>query len=151
MKLYTDNNIYTKEELLARANIHMETYNATIEIEARTMIDMIAHEILPAASADATELCERAASKGEAGVKSGYETKLAKQLADLTDQLAACNEKLAKDMDTIPADPEKAMAYIQRTILGDMAKARGLADQLEAGIDEEYWPFPTYSELLFSE
>jgi glutamine synthetase len=32
-----------------------------------------------------------------------------------------------------------------------MAQARSLADQLEAGIDEEYWPFPTYAELLFSE
>jgi len=151
VKLYTENNIYTEEELLARANIHMETYNATIEIEARTMIDMIDHEILPAASAYATELCERAASKSEAGIKSGYETKLAAELADLTDRLAGSNEKLKKDMDKIPADPAKAMAYIHRTILKDMAQARTLADQLEAGIDEEYWPFPTYAELLFSE
>ncbi|MCR5178601.1 MAG: glutamine synthetase III [Lachnospiraceae bacterium] len=151
VKLYTSNNIYTEEELRARAVIHMETYNASVEIEARTMIDMIDHEILPAASAYATELCERAAVKSDMSVGSRYEEKLAKELADATDKLAAANEKLAKDMEKIPADVEKALAYIHKTILDDMAKARELADMLEEKTAEEYWPFPTYSELLFSE
>ncbi|MCR4763347.1 MAG: glutamine synthetase III [Lachnospiraceae bacterium] len=151
IRLYADNNIYTEEELKARAVIHMETYNATIEIEARTMIDMIDHDILPAASAFTTQLCERAASKKQAGLPAKYESGLAKNLASLTDRLASANEKLTRDMNHIPADAEKAMAYIHKTILGDMEKARSIADQLEAKTDSEYWPFPTYSELMFSE
>ena len=151
IKLYTQNNIYTEEELKARANIHMETYNATIEIEARTMIDMIDHDILPAASAYATELCERVLTKESTGIACTYEKKLAAKLASLTDQLAQQNAKLIRDMDKIPADVEKAMLYIHKTILADMAKAREIADALEAGTDAEFWPYPTYSELLFSE
>ncbi|MCR5675170.1 MAG: glutamine synthetase III [Lachnospiraceae bacterium] len=151
VKLYTENNIYTEEELKARAAIHMETYNATVEIEARTMIDMIDHEILPAASAYAAELCDRIAAKKAAGVSARYETNLAKSLATLTDQLAAVNEKMTRDMDRIPADVEKAMAYIHKTILADMEKARLYADQLETKTDAAYWPFPSYSELLFCE
>ena len=151
VKLYGDNNIYTEEELKARAVIHMETYNTTIEIEARTMIDMIAHDILPAASAFSAELCDRIAAKQGAGLEAKYETGLAKELSQLTDLLAAANEKLSKDMERIPAEPDKAMAYIHHTILADMAKARDYADRLEAGTDAEYWPFPTYSELMFSE
>ena len=151
VKLYGDNNIYTEEELKARAVIHMETYNTTIEIEARTMIDMIAHDILPAASAFSAELCDRIAAKQGAGLAAKYETGLAKELSQLTDLLAAANEKLSKDMERIPAEPDKAMAYIHHTIPADMAKARDYADRLEAGTDAEYWPFPTYSELMFSE
>lgn len=115
------------------------------------MIDMIDHDILPAASAYAAELCDRAASKKEAGLAAKYETNLAKRLSTLTDQLAAANEKLTRDMNHIPADVEKAMAYVHGTILKDMEKARGFADELEAGTDAEYWPYPSYSELMFSE
>lgn len=115
------------------------------------MIDMISQDILPAASAYAAELCDRAASKADAGVSAAYETKLAKKLASLTDSLASANEKLEKDMAKIPADAKKAMAYIHGTILADMAKARAYADELESRTDASYWPFPTYSELLFSE
>ncbi len=151
VKLYTENNIYTEEELKARAYIHMETYNATIEIEARTMIDMIDHDILPAASAYAADLVDRAAGKKEAGLAAKYETNLAKKLSDVTDKLAAANDTLARDLERIPEDVEKAMAFIHKTILSDMERARELADQLEAKTDAEYWPFPSYSELLFSE
>nr|MCR5093714.1 glutamine synthetase type III [Lachnospiraceae bacterium] len=151
VKLYTQNNIYTEQELKARANIHMVTYNTTIAIEARTMIDMIDREILPAVSGFSAELCERAQIKTESGVPAAYETNLAKKVGALTDQLAAANEKLRRDMEKVPADVEKAMQYIRKTIIADMEKARLIADQLEAKTDEEYWPFPTYSELLFSE
>ena len=151
VKLYTKNNIYTEEELKARAVIHMETYNATIEIEARTMIDMINQDILPAASAFASELCDRVAAKTQAGIACKYEKGLSAKIATLTDSLAVACEKLEKDMTKIPADPEKAMAYIHRTILADMAKARGYADELETRTDTDFWPLPTYSELLFCE
>ena len=151
IKLYTDNNIYTREELEARAQIHMETYNAVLEIEARTMIDMMIHDILPAASAYSAELCDRTAAKKALGLDAKYESALARSLSVTTDKLSdACN-RLSKDMDRIPADVEKAMAYINKTIIPDMERARAYADELEAGTDSGYWPFPSYSELMFSE
>ena len=59
--------------------------------------------------------------------------------------------KLSKDLDKVPEDATKAMNYYHKTILSDMAKAREEADALETLTDEEYWPFPVYSDLLFSE
>ena len=55
-----------------------------------------------------------------------------------------------KDLEKMPGDSKKAMDYCHLTIIPDMAKAREAADQLETLTDSKYWPFPVYSDLLFS-
>ena len=149
--LYVSNGIYTEEELQARSLIHVETYNATISIEARTMTDMIRREILPAVSSYATDLAGRVTALKGAGVSAKYESETLKKVSTLTDALADTCDKLSKDLDKVPEDATKAMNYYHKTILSDMAKAREEADALETLTDEEYWPFPVYSDLLFSE
>ncbi|MBQ9330652.1 MAG: glutamine synthetase III [Oscillibacter sp.] len=148
--LFVKHGIYTKEEINARAEIHIENYTTVISIEAHTMADMIRHDILPAASAYASELCSRSAEKEALGVPSKYELTTAREIAKLTDGLQTACERLERDLAKLPADPKKAMAYSHATIVPDMAKARELADQLETLTASEYWPFPVYSDLLFS-
>ena len=148
--LFVKHGIYTKEEINARAEIHIENYSTVISIEANTMVDMIRHDILPAVSGYATDLCERAASKDALGVACKYETSTAKEIAKLTDTLMADCDKLEKDMAKMPADPKKAMVYCHDTIIADMTKAREAADKLETMTASDYWPFPVYSDLLFS-
>ena len=148
--LFVKHGIYTKEEINARAEIHIENYSTVISIEANTMVDMIRHDILPAVSGYATDLCERAASKDALGVACKYETVTAKEVAKLTDALMSDCDKLEKDMAKMPADAKKAMVYCHDTIIPDMAKAREAADKLETMTASDYWPFPVYSDLLFS-
>ena len=148
--LFVKHGIYTKEEINARAEIHVENYSTVISIEANTMVDMIRHDILPAVSGYATDLCERAASKDALGVACKYETSTAKEIAKLTDSLMADCDKLEKDMAKMPADAKKAMVYCHDTIIADMTKAREAADKLETLTASDYWPFPVYSDLLFS-
>ena len=148
--LFVKHGIYTKEEINARAEIHIENYSTVISIEANTMVDMIRHDILPAVSGYATDLCERAASKDALGVACKYETSTAKEIAKLTDSLMADCDKLEKDMAKMPADAKKAMVYCHDTIIPDMTKAREAADKLETMTASDYWPFPVYSDLLFS-
>ncbi len=148
--LFVKHGIYTKEEINARAEIHIENYSTVISIEANTMVDMIRHDILPAVSGYATDLCERAASKDALGAACKYETVTAKEIAKLTDALMADCDKLEKDMSKMPADAKKAMAYCHDTIIPDMTKAREAADKLETLTAKDYWPFPVYSDLLFS-
>ena len=148
--LFVKHGIYTKEEINARAEIHIENYSTVISIEAHTMVDMIRHDILPAVSGYATDLCERAASKEALGVSNKYETTTAKEVSKLTDALMAACDKLEKDLEKAPADPKKAMVYAHETIVADMAKARESADKLETITASEYWPFPVYADLLFS-
>ena len=148
--LFVKHGICTKEEINAGAEIHIENYSTVISIEANTMVDMIRHDILPAVSGYATDLCERAASKDALGVACKYETSTAKEIAKLTDALMADCDKLEKDMAKMPADAKKAMVYCHDTIISDMAKAREAADKLETMTASDYWPFPVYSDLLFS-
>ena len=148
--LFVRHGIYTQEEIHARAEIHIENYTAVLSIEANTMIDMIRHEILPAVSSYGAELCRRADAKQKAGVSHGYETSAAQKISALTDGLFAACERLEADMKQIPSDPTRAMVYCHETVLSDMKEAREIADTLETLTAAEYWPFPVYSELLFS-
>ena len=150
MELFIKHGIYTKEEIEARAEIHIENYSTVISIEAKTMVDMIRHQILPAVSRYASDLCQRAASKEGMGVPCKYETATAKEVGKLTDTLLSACDKMEKDLEKVPAGSKKAMDYCHQTIIPDMAKAREAADQLETLTDSKYWPFPVYSDLLFS-
>ena len=148
--LFVKHGIYTKEEINARAEIHIENYSAVISIEANTMADMIRHDILPAVSAYSDQLCQRAYHKDAIGVACKYETATAREIGKLTDALLdACN-KLEKDLAKLPTESMDAMVYCHDVIIADMNKARETADKLETMTASEYWPFPVYSDLLFS-
>ena len=148
--LFVKHGIYTKEEIQARYEIHVENYVNVLSIEAKTMIDMIQHDILPAVSSYAAELCRRAADKKALGVSCGYETTTAKELSCVTDELMEACAALDKDLSARPACPEEAMRYSHDVIVPAMEKARAAADQLESITASESWPFPVYSQLLFS-
>ena len=149
--LYVNNDIYTEEEMHARRAIHEEIYNAQISIEARTMSDMIRRQILPAVSEYATTLADRVAVKKDAGFASSYEAKIGAKISTLSDKLLLAQEKIDNDLKKKPSDATKCMKYSRDTILKDMNKAREIADQLEELTDRDFWPFPVYSEMLFSE
>ena len=103
MELFIKHGIYTKEEIEARAEIHIENYSTVISIEAKTMVDMIRHQILPAVSRYASDLCQRAASKEGMGVPCKYETATAKEVGKLTDTLLSACDKMEKDLEKVPA------------------------------------------------
>ena len=149
MDLFIKHGIYTKEEIEARAEIHIENYVTVLTIEAKTMVDMIRHQILPAVSKCADDLCQRAYHKDAMHIPCQYETSTATQIAALSDTLMAACDKLAQDLDSIPADSSEAMHYCHDVLLADMAEARTSADHLETLTASEYWPFPVYSDLLF--
>jgi len=148
--LFVKHGIYTQEEMAARAEIHFENYSRVISIEANTMIDMLRHEILPAVSDYTDQLCQRAFHKESLHVPCEYDRSTAKELGCLTDTLMAACDRLEEDMCKKPSETIAVMAYCHDTILPDMAAAREIADKLETITARKFWPFPVYSELLFS-
>ena len=148
--LFVKHGIYTKEEIEARAEIHIENYSTVICIEARTMTDMIRRQILPAVSAFAGDLCSRAGTKKDLGACCQYEVSTACQIGSLTDALMAASDKLETDLSAIPADAAEAMRYSHDVLIPDRDTARRAADHLETLTSSVRWPFPTYSDLLFS-
>jgi glutamine synthetase len=148
--LFVKHGIYTKEEMTARAEIHIENYSTIISIEANTMIDMIRHDILPAVSEFADDLCQRAFHKESMNVSCKYDLSTAREMGRLTDALMAACDKLEKDMSRKPVETMDAMVFCHDVIIPDMKKAREIADELETITAAKNWPFPVYSELLFS-
>ena len=148
--VFVKHGIYTLGEIEARAEIHIENYSAVISIEAKTMVDMIRHQILPAVSGYADELCQRAYHKDSMGVPCRYEKQAAGKIGTLTDLLLDECLALEADIAAIPAGSREAMDYCHTVIVPAMAAARETADQLEELTADEAWPFPVYSDLLFS-
>ena len=149
IELVTKHRIFTEAEFRARCEIQLETYIKTINIEALTSVDMIRHQILPAALKYTEQLTRAILNKKELGIVCRAERNLVRRLSDACDKLYDCCEQLCSDLKKVPADSKKAAAYYGTVIVSDMAKAREQADILESLTDKSLWPYPTYSDLLF--
>ena len=150
VELFVKHGIYTKAEIDARAEIHIGNYKTVVSIEAKTMVNMIRHQILPAVSAYAAELCSRAAGMEHMGVSNRYAASTARELGRYTDTLMDQCVRIEKELGRIPADAKAAMKFCHDTIIPAMDAARETADTMETLMDIKYWPFPVYSDLLFS-
>ena len=149
VELVTKRGIFTREEFLARHEIHLDAYNKMINIEARTCVDMVMHQILPAALKYSKTLSETSLAKKELGISCKAETSLLRKLSKSSDALYSKSEKLQKDLRSVPTDSHQAMVYYRKVIVSDMQSLREEADILESLTDKAYWPYPTYSDLLF--
>ena len=147
--LVTSHGIYTEDEFRARYEIYQDAYRKIINIEAKTCLDMSLHQILPAAIRYTRELCKGILSKKELGIPCQAEAAIARQLSNATDKMYLCCEKLREDLAHIPDDKENIVNYYHDTIVTDMQNLREQADILESLTDKSYWPYPTYSDLLF--
>lgn len=147
--LVTRRGIFTENEFRARHTIHLEAYNKTIGIEARTMMDMALHQILPAALAYCRSLCDSIAAKQPLGLSCKAECQLAQRLSEAADALYDHVQTLGFSLDAVPTDPELAVDYYHDVVVPAMADLRKEADTLETLTDKSYWPYPTYSDLLF--
>jgi len=141
--------IYTESEFRARYAIHLEAYNKIVNIEARTMLDMAVHQILPAAMHYTRDLCKSLSLKQSLGVSCNAETVLVRNLSKHTDSLYDAINILRHAMEAVPGTAETAAMYYHDTIVPGMNAIRAEADMLEAMTDKSYWPYPTYSDLLF--
>ncbi len=147
--LVTRHGIFTEAEIRARYAIHLEAYNKMEAIEARTMLDMALHQILPAALHYSRDLCEAVQTKQRIGVSCQAETGLIGKLSGHTDALYATIEKLQKALAEVPENVEQTSVYYHSAVIPIMQEMRKAADALETLTDKRYWPYPTYSDLLF--
>ena len=152
IKLFTKHNIYTEAEMTARYEIHLESYSKVINIEAQTAVDMVKRDILPAVSAFMDSLSSSILSKRAVSedIPCTAETETLKKLAALSDGLYAKCTELETALVKIPEDAQKAALYYHDTVFALMQEMRALADEMETMTASDYWPFPTYGEMLFS-
>ena len=148
--LFERHGVFTKEETVTRAEILLEDYYKALNIEVRTMLQMANQEILPACLDYSKFLVDSIAAKQSIGIKVPKEKALATKISKLTESLIANIAALQTVSDKVPAgDALKLARYYRDKAIPAMAKLRAVADELETLVSEEYWPVPTYTDLLY--
>ena len=153
IQLMEDFGVLTKTEMFSRYEVEMEHYSKVINIEARTMLKIANKQLIPAATSYMGEVANTAAAKAAAveGISTKAETKLLQALSQYTDEMADAAEELKAATDKACALPDEcAKAYaFHDEVLPLMARLRAAADAAEERVEEDYWPLPCYSRLLF--
>jgi glutamine synthetase len=149
VELVTKHGIFTETEFRARYAIHLDAYCKLVNIEARTTLDMALQQILPAATAYTSSLCNDVIQKDTIRIPHIAETALIKKLSKATDSMYSECEKLSDVLANIPVDVEDAARYYCDVVIPKMNAIRSEADILEQFTDKSYWPYPTYSDILF--
>ena len=151
--VYVKQGVFTKAEAVARADIRLENYIKIINIEALTMLEMAKQDIIPSVSDFVAELCQNVAAKRAVCEKIPFETEknLITRLAELNDKTSAAVEKLESDLKAInKAEVRKASKAMAHKIVPDMDELRRLVDEMETITSSDYWPYPTYFDILYS-
>lgn len=150
VELFTRHGVYSRVEMESREEALLEEYYKTLHIEALTMSDMVREEILPACVSYQSDLAKTVKNKKEAGIAGGMEADLLGRVSALTEELYTKGLALDAAVAQAPAaDAETIANYYHDTILPAMDAVRAPADQLEMLVGKKYWPFPTYSDILF--
>ncbi len=150
--VFVHQGVYTEKEVIARANIQLENYIKSIRIEALTMIEMARQDIYPAVNGYLAELCSSIASKRAVSEKMpvSEDVKLAEKLATMNDAMMAAVAKLERDLSEMPEGEQPASQKMAHVVLPDMEQVRVLADGMEKLCSSDYWPYPTYTDILYS-
>lgn len=143
--------VYTEKEAVARANIQLENYVKTINIEALTMINMAKTEIYPAVNAYLSDVCQTIVAKRSVGVPVSCKADeaLVTRLSTMNDAMMEAVAKLEKDLSEMPSGEVPASDKMAHVIVPDMEEVRRCADGMEKLTANDYWPFPTYDDLLY--
>lgn len=154
IKLFTKHGVYTETELRSRCEILLENYSKVIRIEALTMLDMSAKEIMPAVNkflAD-TSAAAIAVKNVVAAADCTMQESIIAEVSALLAETYKATKALQASVDGAEEHEENvqgAAIYYRDQVLPKMTDLRTVADKLEVLVGKTYWPFPTYGDLLF--
>ena len=153
IEIFERQHVYTKTELESRAEINYEAYAKAINIEAKTMIHMASKEYIPAIISYVTSLGDSINSISAACAEA--------DLSVQKDLLTTCSSLLAKAQTALYAlkdadkkanameEGKEQAEFFRDIVFTAMADLRAPIDELEMIVDKEYWPVPSYGDMLF--
>ncbi len=152
--MLTSHKVFSEVELKSRYEITLENYCKTVIIEANTMVSMARTQIAPAIEKYINDLAKTASLKKSLSpdISCGFETGVITKLSGLVDTISAKTEELDRkiaEVQNIGEIGAQADA-VRDSILTNMSELRLACDEAETVSAKEYWPFPTYGDLLFS-
>jgi glutamine synthetase len=147
--------VLNKVEMESRCEILLENYVKTVRIEAFTMLDMAKRQILPAAIAYSTDLAESIQSVQATGLEAdtfAQTSTLAEVSAvesSFKKNIVLLEQKL-EEAGAVHGDTDKQACAFRDSVFAQMAVLREDGDKLEEMVDDNLWPFPTYTDILFN-
>ncbi len=150
--VFVKQGVFTEKEVIARADIMLENYVKTINVEALTTAEMARQEIYPAVNRYVTELASAVQAKRAVGgnISCKYDAELIERLSFMNDALMEGVKKLEQDLTQVPQEGKAASRQMAHVIVPDMEEVRRVADGMEKLCAREAWPFPSYTDLLYS-
>lgn len=151
--LFVKNNVHDEVEIKARKVITLEEYAKTINIEALTMLEMAKQDILPAVSSYVKKLTDTALAKKAlsdaipTSVEEDLVTTLSNDLVSFVEKIDTLSEDVVKGNDI--EDAQEKANYYHDVVFAAMNELRAVSDEMETITSSDYWPYPTYDELLF--
>ena len=154
VELFTRNKIFTEAEVRSRCEIMLENYCKVINIEALTLLDMAKKDILPAVFLNIKDLAKSVSLKKSIGmeVSGDADMVMVAEMSHLANKMAgkisALEAAIAEEESQ--KDYNCQTGFVHGTILGAMNELRSVIDRLEVIVGSKYWPYPYYSDMLFS-
>ncbi|MHC4741407.1 MAG: glutamine synthetase type III, partial [Planctomycetota bacterium] len=149
--VFEKHGVLAKDELEARAEILLEAYAMSINIEAMTMLNMAKRQILPACVEYSFALGKAVGTVSSAGVEAGPQKELLEDvcglIATMKNDIATLEEVAAEAQDS--SDTVEQVGLYRDKVIPAMSALRATADELETMVDAGLWPIPTYAEMLF--
>ena len=152
LKVFINNGVLTEVECRSRYEIYLEKYYKTIGIEARTLLDMIRKDILPAVLKYENTLSDALIKEEKLNLikMDSYSRKTLVKVNELLNNITVNADALEEKLHQVPSgNPLEISYYYRDEILPLMKEIRQDADELETIVDRSVWPIPTYRELLF--
>ncbi len=153
VKLFTDHGVMSEVEINSREEIYFENYAKIVNIEALTMIEMATRDIIPAVSEYTASLADSAAAKLAVvpDIDCTFETDVLKKLSALNAKAYAQTERLkaAEAKATAIEDAVKRAEEYCYKVIPAMEALRETVDAIEPLVASEYWPLPTYGDMMF--
>ncbi len=153
IELFAKNGIVTETEMHARYEIELEQYSKLLNIEALTMLEMAKKSIAPAVMEFAKELAQGISLKKcvSSSISAYAEESL---LESLSSQLEAFVKKTSELEAAVSnaaeySDNLSQAKYYRNTVFALMNELREIGDSMEKQTSRQYWPYPSYGEMLF--
>jgi glutamine synthetase len=141
-------NVLSKREMESRYEIYMERYVKDVAVESRLTLEIAKTTIFPAAvkyqyQLASTALALKQLDKSPCTTMLDEVTVLVK---DLQDAIRDLEKALGEHGEGSTLDHAK---HTRDHVLPAVLRVREIVDSLECVVSDEYWPLPTYQEMLF--
>ncbi len=153
IELFKKHDVYNETEMRARYEILMEEYSKLLNIEALTMVEMVKKDYSPAISDYQRNLCDTILAKQAVhkSISCKTEKETLKNISELADKIFEKNQELENALKNVPTENVTVTAtYYRKEIFSKMLELRSMVDAVEAETDRDFWPVPSYGDIIFS-